>query len=189
MNKQDKTEAASRLNPVSWPSRETFWGVALGNNTKLANLAKRAVEDAAAIIARQAETISKLRQEKDGLVVAVYHLEKARDRENIRHRKVSTDLRTQLAKKSAEVERLRGEIEVARKDADKVLHAVFEVCESNEELKPTNDFYRGRVFEAKRIRNGVGNWFQDEFCGRSFMGEPAIAIDAARAEAGKDGAV
>lgn len=60
-------------------------------------------------------------------------------------------------------------------EGSQVLHAVFQVCEATEDIDPENDFQRGRVFEAKKIRNAVGNWFQEEFCGRTFMGEPAPA--------------
>lgn len=57
-------------------------------------------------------------------------------------------------------------------DVDQLLRAVFEVCEDTENFEPKNDFQRGRVFEAKRIRRRIGTWFQDEFCGRTHMGEP-----------------
>lgn len=59
-------------------------------------------------------------------------------------------------------------------DVDQLLHAVFQVCEATEEIEPKNEFERGRRFEAKHIRNGIGNWFQDTFCGRKFMGEPVL---------------
>lgn len=59
-------------------------------------------------------------------------------------------------------------------DVDQLLRAVFEVCEATEDIEPKNDFERGRVFEAKHIRRGVGTWFQDTFCGRTHMGEPLI---------------
>jgi hypothetical protein len=61
-----------------------------------------------------------------------------------------------------------------------VLREVFALCEATEEQtvtpKPLGEsgaFFRGRKFEAKSIRKAIGTWFQDEFCGMSFMGEPA----------------
>lgn len=65
-------------------------------------------------------------------------------------------------------------------DIDQLLRAVFEVCEATENIEPKNDFERGRVFEAKHIRRGVGTWFQDTFCGRTHMGEPAPIADNER---------
>lgn len=60
-----------------------------------------------------------------------------------------------------------------------VLQMIFALCENTEEKMPPPDafgdvasFERGRAFEAKSIRKAMGTWFQDEFCGRSFMGEP-----------------
>lgn len=45
-----------------------------------------------------------------------------------------------------------------------LLRNIFELCEATEDLDTNmpNDFLRGRQFEAKRIRNAIGNWFQDE---------------------------
>ena len=65
---------------------------------------------------------------------------------------------------------------VACQDSDdrRLLREIFMLCEATEELEPTNDFMRGRVFEAKGIRRGIGTWYQDTFCGRSYMGEPVI---------------
>lgn len=64
-------------------------------------------------------------------------------------------------------------------DADRLLREVFALCEATEyapEVEAKNEhqrgFDRGRRFEAKQIRRAIGAWFQDEFCGRSFMGEP-----------------
>lgn len=65
---------------------------------------------------------------------------------------------------------------------DLLLRAVFEVCEATESIDPKNDFERGRVFEAKGIRRGIGTWFQGTFCGRSFMGEPAMLSAAPPAD-------
>lgn len=67
-------------------------------------------------------------------------------------------------------------------DVDQLLHAIFQVCEATEETEPKNDFERGRVFEAKRIRKGIGTWFQDTFCGRSFMGEPVLRNRSSNAQ-------
>lgn len=58
--------------------------------------------------------------------------------------------------------------------ADQLLHAIFEVCDTTEEIEPTNDFERGRVFEAKHIQKTIGDWFQHTFCGAVFMGEPVL---------------
>ena len=65
---------------------------------------------------------------------------------------------------------------VAQQDSDdrRLLREIFMLCEATEELEPTNDFMRGRIFEAKGIRRGIGNWYQDTFCGRSYMGEPVL---------------
>lgn len=66
-------------------------------------------------------------------------------------------------------------------EADKLLlRQVFSVCEATEDEchGSDNDFKRGRAFEAKRIRNGIGNWYQDAFCGRKFMGEPVFTHPA-----------
>lgn len=61
-------------------------------------------------------------------------------------------------------------------DVDRLLHELFAVCEATEDecAGSDNNFNRGRAFEAKRIRRGVGTWFQDTFCGQSFMGEPVL---------------
>lgn len=68
-----------------------------------------------------------------------------------------------------------------RDDADRLLREVFALCEATEdapEVDAKNEhqkgFDRGRRFEAKQIRRSIGAWFQDEFCRRSFMGEPAV---------------
>ena len=68
-------------------------------------------------------------------------------------------------------------------DVDLLLRAVFELCEATEEapeVAPRNEhqrgFDKGRRFEAKAIRRAVGDWFQATFCGRSFMGEPVLAV-------------
>lgn len=76
--------------------------------------------------------------------------------------------------------RLREDAERNSAQCDELLRAVFQVCEATEELAPSSDFERGRVFEAKGIREAIGTWFQDTFCGKRFMGEPAI--DAVRKE-------
>ena len=64
----------------------------------------------------------------------------------------------------------------------RVLREVFALCEATEHalhdecnahsVQDSTLFSRGRLFEAKSIRKAIGTWFQDEFCGRSFMGEP-----------------
>jgi len=65
---------------------------------------------------------------------------------------------------------------VAQQDSDdrRLLREIFMLCEATEELESTNDFMRGRIFEAKCIRRGIGTWYQDTFCGRSYMGEPVL---------------
>ena len=65
---------------------------------------------------------------------------------------------------------------VAQQDSDDrlLLREIFMLCEATEELESTNDFMRGRIFEAKCIRRGIGTWYQDTFCGRSYMGEPVL---------------
>lgn len=71
-------------------------------------------------------------------------------------------------------------------DDRRLLRELFSVCEETEELEAKNDFERGRVFEAKGIRRAIGTWYQDEFCGRSFMGEPVITTHNACGEPGHD---
>ena len=63
---------------------------------------------------------------------------------------------------------------------DRLLREVFGLCEATEdapEQEPKNEHQRGfeagRRFEAKQIRRAIGTWFQDTFCGSTFMGEPA----------------
>lgn len=71
----------------------------------------------------------------------------------------------------------------------RVLREVFALCEATEdapEPKPVGDtvpFMRGRKYEAKAIRKAIGAWFQDEFCGRSFMGEPVTTPPASQEQA------
>lgn len=72
-------------------------------------------------------------------------------------------------------------------DVDRLLREVFAVCEATEDapgVEPRNEhqrgFDKGRRFEAKQIRRAIGNWFQSEFCGRSFMGEPVVEQKAPR---------
>lgn len=67
-------------------------------------------------------------------------------------------------------------------DVDLLLRQVFSLCEATEdapEVEPKNEhqrgFDKGRRFAAKQIRRSIGDWFQAEFCGRSFMGEPVVA--------------
>lgn len=62
-------------------------------------------------------------------------------------------------------------------DDKRLLRELFAVCEATEDecADADDNFKRGRAFEAKRIRRGVGTWYQDEFCGRSFMGEPCVS--------------
>lgn len=68
-----------------------------------------------------------------------------------------------------EVERLRDD---AAYDDRRLLRELFSVCEATEDECSESDdpFKRGRVFEAKRIRRGLGTWYQDNFCGRTPMG-------------------
>lgn len=75
-------------------------------------------------------------------------------------------------------------------DVDLLLRQVFALCEATEdapEVEPKNEhqrgFDKGRRFEAKQIRRAIGDWFQAEFCGRSFMGEPVVAVPEAPAQA------
>ena len=70
----------------------------------------------------------------------------------------------------------------------RVLREVFALCEATEHalhdecnahsVQDSTLFSRGRLFEAKSIRKAIGTWFQDEFCGRSFMGEPVATPPA-----------
>ena len=59
----------------------------------------------------------------------------------------------------------------------RVLREVFALCEDTMDKMTSEgtEFSRGRAFEAKGISRAIGAWFQDEFCGRSYMGEPAAA--------------
>lgn len=88
--------------------------------------------------------------------------------------KAVEDADIRVAEQNAALE-AQGNAKLDRGDGvDALLHAVFQVCEATEEIESKNDFERGRVFEAKHIRNGIGNWFQDTFCGKAFMGEPVL---------------
>lgn len=60
-------------------------------------------------------------------------------------------------------------------DGKRVLREVFALCEDTETKcsDETGDFARGRRFEAKGIARAIGAWYQEEFCGRTRMGEPA----------------
>ena len=80
-----------------------------------------------------------------------------------------------MAENTAPVQPVKQE-PVACQDSDdrRLLREIFMLCEATEEIEATNDFMRGRVFEAKGIRRGIGTWYQDTFCGRSYMGEPVI---------------
>lgn len=78
-----------------------------------------------------------------------------------------------------------GSVPAKNNDVDQLLRAVFELCEATEEapqVEPKNEhqrgFEKGRRFEAKAIRRAVGDWFQATFCGRSFMGEPALNFES-----------
>ena len=64
-------------------------------------------------------------------------------------------------------------------DGKRVLREVFALCEDTETKcsDETGDFARGRRFEAKGIARATGAWYQEEFCGRTRMGEPAPAPD------------
>ncbi|MBP9032604.1 MAG: DUF551 domain-containing protein [Pseudomonadales bacterium] len=65
-----------------------------------------------------------------------------------------------------------------------LLRETFALCEATEdECGDADDaFRRGRAFEAKRIRRGIGTWYQDTLCGRSHMGEPVPAAPPAAPE-------
>lgn len=71
-----------------------------------------------------------------------------------------------------------------RDTGPRVLREVFALCEDTVDkmTAESTEFSRGRAFEAKGISRAIGTWFQDEFCGRSHMGEPVIQ-PAAQAEA------
>lgn len=58
----------------------------------------------------------------------------------------------------------------------RVLREVFGLCEDTiDKMAAENtEFSRGRAFEAKGISRALGTWFQDEYCGRSYMGEPSL---------------
>ena len=86
-----------------------------------------------------------------------------------------TTLTTEQANHSGEANEMVQE-PVAQQDSDdrRLLREVLMLCEATEELEPTNEFMRGRIFEAKGIRRGIGTWYQDTFCGRSYMCEPVL---------------
>lgn len=69
-----------------------------------------------------------------------------------------------------------------------VLREVFELCDDTmtKMESESTEFSRGRAFEAKGISRAIGTWFQDEFCGRSHMGEP-VTQPAAQATPAQDG--
>ena len=89
-----------------------------------------------------------------------------------------------LQKRIAELEAQLASVQEPTPDnsASLLLHEIFSLCEHTEnapQVKPENEHQRGfdagRRFEAKGIRRAIGDWFQSEFCGGSFMGEPAPA--------------
>lgn len=67
----------------------------------------------------------------------------------------------------------------------RLLREMFALCEATEdECADTDDsFKRGRAFEAKRIRRGIGTWYQDTFCGPTHMGEPVLCAAPEPSEA------
>lgn len=110
--------------------------------------------------------MSKVAQQ--ALEALIYHVEQTRPIESTTQ--AIAALRAALQDKAVEVR------------DNEVLRQVFALCEDTEgaelsgssaDSQSTQDFMRGRKFEAKQIRRAIGTWFQDEFCGRSFMGEPA----------------
>lgn len=65
-------------------------------------------------------------------------------------------------------------------DGKRVLREVFALCEDTEVQcshapEDLSDFNRGRAFEAKGIARAIGAWYQEQFCGRTHMGEPAAS--------------
>lgn len=69
-------------------------------------------------------------------------------------------------------------MQIAAQESDvgaRVLREVFALCEDTQDKcsDEPGDFARGRRFEAKGIARAIGAWYQEEFCGRSHMGEPA----------------
>jgi hypothetical protein len=76
-------------------------------------------------------------------------------------------------------------MQIAAQESDvgaRVLREVFALCEDTQDKcsEDANDFTRGRRFEAKGIARAIGTWYQDEFCGRTHMGEPTPAPDPFR---------
>ena len=63
-----------------------------------------------------------------------------------------------------------------RDTGPRVLREVFAVCEDTMDkmAAESTEFSRVRAFEAKGISRAIGTWFQDEYCGRSHMGEPSL---------------
>jgi hypothetical protein len=91
---------------------------------------------------------------------------------------------TAMQKRIAELEAqlTSGQEPTPDNSASLLLHEIFSLCEHTEnapQVEPENEHQRGfdagRRFEAKCIRRAIGDWFQSEFCGGSFMGEPAPA--------------
>lgn len=76
-------------------------------------------------------------------------------------------------------------MQIAAQESDvgaRVLREVFALCEDTQDKcsEDANDFTRGRRFEAKGIARAIGTWYQDEFCGRTHMGEPDLTADQFR---------
>jgi len=65
----------------------------------------------------------------------------------------------------------------AQDSGARVLHEVYALCEAtgDECHGKDSDFNRGRAYEAKGIARGMGAWYQAEFCGATFRGEPSAA--------------
>lgn len=65
----------------------------------------------------------------------------------------------------------------AQDSGARVLREVYALCEATGDECHGKDsgFNRGRAYEAKGIARGIGAWYQAEFCGATFRGEPSAA--------------
>lgn len=72
-------------------------------------------------------------------------------------------------------------------DGRRVIYELTAVCEDTEEACSRSDcpsdFERGRIFEAKRIRRGMGAWFHEE----TRTANPPIFVANGGSEGGQRG--
>jgi len=66
---------------------------------------------------------------------------------------------------AGDIETLTSQRDEARAACLVLLREIFALCEAteNECADSDDNFKRGRAFEAKKLRNSIGTWYQDEY--------------------------